>query len=140
MIDVGEKKITERKAVAQAFIRLSADVIQRIRDKNIPKGDVIEQARVGGIMAAKRTPELIPLCHPIGIEHVAIEFEIKDDGVMIRSSVRASAKTGVEMEALVAASTAALVVYDMCKMFGQRMEITDVFLLQKSGGKSDFAR
>ncbi|OHD72174.1 MAG: molybdenum cofactor biosynthesis protein C [Spirochaetes bacterium RBG_16_49_21] len=140
MIDVGEKKITERYAEAQAFVKLNRDVIQRIEEKTIPKGDVMELARIAGILAAKKTSDLIPLCHNISIDHVAMDLQLKDNGVMIKSSVRASAKTGVEMEALVAASTAALAIYDMCKMFGQRIEITDVFLLKKSGGKSDFLR
>jgi cyclic pyranopterin phosphate synthase len=140
MIDVGNKKITERKAEARAFIKLSKDVLRKIEGKAIPKGDVMEHARVAGIMAAKKTPELIPLCHTISIEHVEIGFKLEADGILITSSVKASAKTGVEMEALVAASTAALTIYDMCKMFGQRMEITDVYLIKKTGGKSDFNR
>ncbi len=140
MIDVGSKAITERKAQAHAFIRLSKDVLQKIEAKAVPKGDVMEHARIAGIMAAKRTPELIPLCHTINIEHVEIDFKLEADGIRITSSVRASAKTGVEMEALVAASTAALTVYDMCKMFGQRMEISDIFLIKKTGGKSDYNR
>jgi cyclic pyranopterin phosphate synthase len=140
MIDVGNKKITERKAEARAFVKLDGDVMRRIREKDVPKGDVLEQARVAGILAAKKTPELIPLCHTILIEHVKIDFALKPNGVMITSSVRASAKTGVEMEALVAASTAALTIYDMCKMFGQKIEITDICLLKKTGGKSDYNR
>jgi cyclic pyranopterin monophosphate synthase len=140
MIDVGNKKITERRAEAQAFIKLSEDVLRRIEANEIPKGDVREHARIAGIMAAKKTPELIPLCHNINIEHVEIDFKLNADGIMITSSVKASAKTGVEMEALVSASAAALTIYDMCKMFGQRMEITDVFLIKKTGGKSDFDR
>ena len=140
MIDVGNKKVTERKAQAQAFVRLSEDVLQRIKAREVPKGDVIEQARIAGIMAAKKTPELIPLCHTINVEHVEIEFAVEGSGIRIISTVKASAKTGVEMEALVAASTAALTVYDMCKMFGQRMEISDIFLIEKTGGKSDYHR
>jgi cyclic pyranopterin phosphate synthase len=140
MIDVGNKNISERKAEAQAFVKLSTDIIERIKNANIPKGDVLVHSRIAGILSAKKTPELIPLCHTINIDHVEIDFKLKEEGILIKSSVRASAKTGVEMEALVAASTAALTVYDMCKMFSHEIEITDIFLLQKTGGKSDYAR
>ncbi len=136
MIDVGAKKKTKRVARAQAFVRLNQEIIRRIRDNDIPKGNVLEDARIAGIMAAKKTAGLIPLCHNIELEYAGVDFSLKNDGVLIKSLIKSTGKTGVEMEAMVSCSVAALTVYDMCKMFAKDLEITDVFLLEKKGGKS----
>ncbi|MFH0827583.1 MAG: cyclic pyranopterin monophosphate synthase MoaC [Candidatus Omnitrophota bacterium] len=136
MIDVGAKRKTKRIARAQAFIKLNKEIIRRIRDNDIPKGNALENARIAGIMAAKKTASLIPLCHNIELEYAGIDFSIKDDGVVIESLIKSTGKTGVEMEAMVSCSVAALTVYDMCKMFAKDLEITNVFLLEKRGGKS----
>ena len=136
MIDVGAKKETRRIARAQAYIRLNAEIVRLIRTNKVPKGNVLENARVAGILAAKNTSGLIPLCHNLPLEYAGVEFKIKDTGILIESDVHCTGKTGVEMEALVAASVAALTIYDMCKMFARDLEISEVFLLEKSGGKS----
>ncbi len=136
MIDVGAKRKTKRIARAQAFIKLNKEIIRRIRDNDIPKGNALENARIAGIMAAKKTASLIPLCHNIELEYAGIDFSIKDSGVVIESLIKSTGKTGVEMEAMVSCSVAALTVYDMCKMFAKDLEITNVFLLEKRGGKS----
>ncbi len=138
MVDVSEKKETERKARASGIIRVSADVISAILDKTAPKGDVLATARIAGIMAAKKTPELIPLCHTLLLSKVAIDFEILAEEKIIRceSLVKLTGKTGAEMEALTAVSVALLTVYDMCKAIDKGMEITDIHLEEKAGGKS----
>ena len=136
MIDVGQKEKTSREARAESFIELKKELIEKIKNNTMPKGNVLEAARIAGIMAAKKTPELIPLCHTIEIEHVGIEFKIKENGISIESTVKTTAKTGVEMEAMTACSVAALVIYDMSKMFGKGIVIKEVKLLKKSGGKS----
>jgi len=136
MIDVGAKKDTKRTARAQAYVKLNAKIIRLIRANKIPKGNVLENARVAAILAAKNTAGLIPLCHNLPLNYVGVEFKIEDSGVLIISEARCTGKTGVEMEALVAASVAALTIYDMCKMFAQNLEISEVFLLEKRGGKS----
>ncbi|OGF53479.1 MAG: molybdenum cofactor biosynthesis protein C [Candidatus Firestonebacteria bacterium RIFOXYC2_FULL_39_67] len=136
MINVGNKKKTKRAARATAYVRLNREIVKKIIDNKIPKGSVLEIARVAGILAAKKTPELIPLCHNLEIEYVGIEFIVEKDGVLIESIVKSTGKTGVEMEALAAASLAALTIYDMCKMFLKSIEIQDIFLLEKTGGKS----
>lgn len=136
MIDVGNKKETHRIAKATALIGLGKEIIGKIRRNGIPKGNVLENARIAGILAAKRTPEMIPLCHNVGIEHVSIGFIFKEDAILIESTVKATAKTGVEMEALFSASVAALTIYDMCKVFSKSIEIKDVYLVEKTGGKS----
>ena len=136
MIDVGAKKDTRRIAKAQAYVKLNAEIIRLIRTNKIPKGNVLENARVAGIMAAKNTSGLIPLCHNLPLEYVGVEFKVKDTGVLIESEARCTGKTGVEMEALIAVSVAALAIYDMCKMFAQNLEISGVFLLEKRGGRS----
>ncbi len=139
MVDVSSKQPTVREAEARAFVAMRREVIQAL-PKN-PKGDPLEVARVAGIMAAKRTSELIPMCHPIPLSRVDVEAEVRKDGVAIRTFVRTTAVTGVEMEALVAASVAALTVYDMCKALDKGIEIRDVCLVRKSGGKSgDYQR
>ena len=136
MIDVGAKKDTKRIARAQSFIKLNAEIVGLIRVNKIPKGNVLEAARFAGILAAKNTAGLLPLCHNLPLNFVGIEFKIRKDGVLINTEARCTGKTGVEMEALVAAGIAALTIYDMCKMFAQNLEIGEVFLLEKSGGKS----
>ena len=139
MVDVSGKKPTTREARAGAFVAMSADVIRALPQN--PKGDPLEIARVAGILAAKRTAELIPMCHPIPLSKVDVEAKIQKDGVSIRTLARTTAETGVEMEALVAASVAALTVYDMCKALDKGIEIREVVLLSKSGGKSgDYKR
>lgn len=141
MIDVSGKKETKRTAKAQVTVMLKEEIIKRIKEGKIEKGDIYEQAKVAGIMAAKRTHELIPLCHPLRIEHIDISFELLKDGLRITSTVSAKEKTGVEMEALLACSIAALTIYDMCKMYEKSIEITDLFLIEKHGGKGgDYKR
>ncbi len=137
MVDVGEKQMTRRMAQAQAVITMRPETLRKILDGDMPKGDVFVCARIAGIMAAKRTSELIPMCHPIPID--GIEVELKPAGgeqVRIVSTLRCTYKTGIEMEALTAASVAALTVYDMCKAIDRSMRIDEVLLLHKEGGKS----
>ena len=137
MVDVGEKQMTRRMAQAQAVITMRPETLRKILDGDMPKGDVFACARIAGIMAAKRTSELIPMCHPIPID--GIEVELKPAGgeqVRIVSTLRCTYKTGIEMEALTAASVAALTVYDMCKAIDRSMRIDEVLLLHKEGGKS----
>jgi cyclic pyranopterin phosphate synthase len=138
MVDVGGKDETERRARAEAFVHMAPETLTLIEDESVPKGDVVAAARLAGIMAAKRTHELIPLCHPLALS--AVEVEIEKDatlpGLRIVTEVRLRGRTGVEMEALVAASVAALTVYDMCKAVDRGMEVTQVRLLEKSGGRS----
>ena len=136
MVDVGDKDETRRRAVASARVRTRPDVIQLVADGAVPKGDVLAVARVAGIMAAKRTPELIPLCHPLSVNSVSVDLTLEHDAVGITATVSCSGRTGVEMEALTAASVAALTVYDMCKAVDRAMVIEHVQLEQKSGGKS----
>jgi len=140
MIDVGNKKDTKRTARAQAYIRLNAEIIGIIKAGKLPKGNVLEAARFAGILAAKNTAGLIPLCHNLPLNFVGVEFKLDKTGILITAEARCTGKTGVEMEALVAASTAALTIYDMCKMFAQDLEIQDIYLLEKLGGKSGHYR
>lgn len=136
MIDISSKKITERTAVAEGLIFLKLEVIKLIQAKRIPKGDVLEAAKIAGILAAKKTPEIIPLCHPIPIESVKVDFAVKDKQITIKAAVKGQAKTGFEMEALTAVSIAALTIYDMCKPLDKDIVISEIKLLKKSGGKS----
>jgi len=136
MVDVGDKDVTQRTAVASAKVITRPDVIDKIRQGAVAKGDVLATARIAGIMAAKRTSELIPLCHPLRIDSVKIELALQDAEVHITATVRATDRTGVEMEALTAASIAALTVYDMCKAVDREMTVTAVRLESKTGGKS----
>jgi cyclic pyranopterin monophosphate synthase len=136
MVDVGEKQKTERVAVATGRVRMSAEALELIRSKAVKKGDVISAARIAGIMAAKHTPDFIPLCHPIGLSGVEIEVEPVVVGVEIRATVKTVDRTGVEMEALTAVSAAALTVYDMLKSTDRGMTIEAVQLEHKSGGRS----
>ena len=141
MVDTSEKTITTRRAVASARVLMSAATVAAIRDHTTPKGDPLETARLAGIVAAKRTAELIPLCHPLPLTHVDVRAQVKDDGVHLEAEVTTRAQTGVEMEALTAAAVAALTVYDMCKALDKSMTISDVRLEVKTGGKSgDYRR
>ena len=142
MVDVGEKEVTRRLASAQAVVSMQPETLSLILSGGMPKGDVFACARIAGIMAAKRTWELIPMCHPLPIEGIEMEIPpISDTDVRIVSTLRCTHKTGIEMEALTAASVAALTLYDMCKAVDRGMVIRDVMLLRKSGGKSgDFCR
>ena len=136
MVDVSGKAETLREAVARGFVRLSAEVLALIRAGKLKKGDPFEVARLAGIMAAKKTPELIPLCHPLLLTKVDVNLHLTDEGVEIEARVVCTGKTGVEMEALAAVSVAALTVYDMCKAVDKQMTIGDIFLARKSGGRS----
>ncbi len=139
MVDVSAKSRTAREAEASAFVAMSSEVMSSLASN--PKGDPLETARLAGIMAAKKTAELIPLCHPLPLSHVDVELRECENGIAISSRVRTTAETGVEMEALVAASVAALTVYDMCKALDKGIEIREVLLQRKSGGKSgDYVR
>lgn len=136
MVDTTEKAVTARKAVASAQVLISADTIQAIRANQSPKGDPLETARLAGIMAAKRTADLIPLCHPLPLTHIDVRAELLDSSVYLEAEVSTNAQTGVEMEALTAVSVAALTIYDMCKAMDRGIKITDVRLESKTGGKS----
>lgn len=137
MVDIGEKPVTHRVARASGLVRMKAATRQLIMDRQFAKGDVLEVARLAGIMAAKRTGELIPLCHPLPLEAVRIDFaELESDALRIEATVEVTAKTGVEMEALTAVSIAALTVYDMCKSVDREMRIEQIQLEEKSGGRS----
>ncbi len=136
MVDVGEKSATRRQAKASAVVRTRPEVIRKIVDRSLPKGDVLAAARLAGIMGAKKTPDLIPLCHPVAVTSARIDFEIEEDLVRITATVNALDRTGVEMEALTAVSVAALTLYDMCKSADRAMVIDLVRLDEKSGGKS----
>jgi cyclic pyranopterin phosphate synthase len=139
MVDVSGKQASKRTAVATALVRMSPGVLRAL-PRN-PKGDPLEVARVAGIMAAKRTSELVPMCHPIPLSHIAVDIQLCENGVRIRASASTTAVTGVEMEAMTAASIAALTVYDMCKALDKGIEIHEVVLESKTGGKSgDYKR
>jgi len=136
MVDVSSKAVTTRTAVAHAFVRMSPRVVRAVRQLKNPKGNPLEVARIAGIAAAKRTAEWIPLCHPLPLTHIDVTPRLCKDGVEVHSKVTATAQTGVEMEALVAVTCAALTVYDMCKALDKGIEITAIHLLEKTGGKS----
>jgi cyclic pyranopterin monophosphate synthase len=136
MVDVSAKAVTDRVAVASGRVLVSAEVISLLRDGGVPKGDALGVARVAGIMAAKRTPDLVPLCHPLAISGVTVDLDVLDDAVAITATVRTTDRTGVEMEALTAVSVAALTVVDMVKAVDKGAVITDVRIESKSGGKS----
>ena len=139
MVDVSGKADTKRTAVAHAFVRIRAEVLAQLPAN--PKGNPLEVARIAGILAAKKTAELIPMCHPIALTHVDVEAAVEAGGVRLRATASTVAGTGVEMEALTAAAVAALTIYDMTKALDKGIEIQDVYLLSKSGGKSgDFER
>ena len=136
MVDVGGKPATARRAVASGRITMSAEALEAIRAGNAPKGDVLSAARLAGIMAAKRTGDLIPLCHPLGLEAVSVEFAYEADGIRATATASLTGKTGVEMEAMTAVSLALLTIYDMAKAIDKGMVISDIRLIAKSGGKS----
>lgn len=137
MVDIGEKQATVRTARASGRVRLRAETVALARQKKLAKGDVLEVARLAGIMAAKRTAELIPLCHAVALDTVELSFDFPDPAtIAIEATARAAARTGVEMEALVAVATAALTIYDMCKPVDRAMVIEQVRLEEKSGGRS----
>ena len=136
MVDVTAKDVTARTATARGRVEVSADVIALLRGEGVPKGDAIATARIAGIMATKRTPDLIPLCHPLAIGGVEVDLVVEDDAVAISATVRTADRTGVEMEALTAVSVAALTVVDMVKAVDKLARITDIEVVAKSGGKS----
>lgn len=138
MVDVSDKSVTVRTARAEAFVRMKAAVLGALPDN--PKGNPLEVARVAGILAAKRTPELIPMCHPLAITHADVQVRVEARGVRIEASVSTAAQTGVEMEALTAAAVAALTVYDMTKALDKSITIERIRLLEKTGGKSGHYR
>ena len=139
MVDVGDKVPTKRTARAHAFVRMSKSVLEQLPDN--PKGNPLEIARIAGIQGAKKTSELIPLCHPLGLTQADVQIELTSEGAEIVSSASTTSQTGVEMEALTAASVAALTIYDMCKALDKSIEITDIYLIEKTGGKSgDYIR
>lgn len=136
MVDISEKPVTTRQAVAKGAINMELETLEKIYSQNMPKGNVLEVARLAGIMAAKRTADLIPLCHPLALSKVEIDFERGENGIMITASVGLNGQTGAEMEALTAVTVAGLTVYDMCKAVDKNMVLSDVRLMRKSGGKS----
>lgn len=136
MVDVGGKPATARRAVASGIITMSPEALAAIRAGDAPKGDVLGTARLAGIMAAKRTGDLIPLCHPLGLEAVSVDFAFEDSAIRVTATASLTGKTGVEMEAMVAASVALLTIYDMAKAIDKGMVIAEVRLIAKSGGKS----
>ena len=140
MVDVTDKARTARRAVASGRVDVSRETIDLLREKQLPKGDPLEVARIAGIMAAKKTPELIPLCHQIDLSHVDVQVELTDEGVLITAEATADYRTGVEMEALTAVSVAALTIYDMCKAVQRDIVISDIRLESKTGGKADYHR
>jgi cyclic pyranopterin phosphate synthase len=132
MVDVGEKAVIRRTAVAGGQVRMSPETVELLREKALPKGDALNTARIAGVMAAKRTPDLIPLCHGLNLTSVSVEFEVGEEEIGIVATVRASDRTGVEMEALTAVSAAALTIYDMCKAVDKGMVIGEIKLLEKT--------
>ncbi len=138
MVDISEKSITVRKAIASGFVYMKNDTMRLIKDGNISKGDVLGVARLAGIMAAKKVPELIPLCHILNLSSVTIDFYLNEEKnrIEIKAAVACTGQTGVEMEALTAISIAALTIYDMCKAVDKEMVISDIMLFEKSGGRS----
>lgn len=136
MVDVSDKSVTAREAVATGRVLTTPAVVALLRGEGVPKGDALGVARVAGIMAAKRTPDLVPLCHPLAISGVTVDLDVVDDGVAITASVRTTERTGVEMEALTAVSVAALTLFDMIKAVDRTAVLTDIRVDHKSGGKS----
>ena len=138
MVDVGSKPVTSRRAVASGQITMAAETVEKIRQGGFGKGDVLAVARLAGIMGAKQTASLIPLCHPLGLDHVALDLALDDDlpGVTITATCQVTGRTGIEMEAMTAVSVAALTIYDMCKAVDRGMQIGAIRLTHKSGGKS----
>lgn len=141
MVDVGDKEVTRRRAVARSVVAMESTTAAAIADGDVKKGDVLAVARIAGIQAAKRTADIIPLCHPLLLSKVAVDLTVEESSVVIRAVVETTGPTGVEMEALHACTAAALTIYDMCKALDRAMVISDVMLIEKSGGRSgDFHR
>ena len=136
MVDVTGKDVTARTATATGRVDLSAETVALLRGEGVPKGDALAVARVAGIMGAKRTPDLVPLCHPVALSGVTVDLEVDDAGVAVTATARSADRTGVEMEALTAVTVACLTVFDMCKAVDKRAVITDVRVEAKTGGKS----
>lgn len=136
MVDISDKEVSWREALAEAFVLLNPQTINLIRKKSLPKGDVLNLAKCAGILAAKKVDELIPLAHPLPLEFVDIQLEVKDEGIKIKTVCKTQAKTGVEMEAMVAAAITALTIYDMCKSVDRGALIQEIKLVEKKGGKS----
>ena len=138
MVDVTSKKATLRTATAQGVVIMQPGTLKKILEQTVKKGNVLETARIAGIMAAKKTSDLIPMCHPLSLTHISVDFfpETDANAIRIEATVRLIGQTGVEMEALTAITVAALTIYDMCKSYDRAMEISDIYLLEKSGGKS----
>ncbi len=136
MVDVSAKKVTSRRAEARGAVLLSAEAVGALRDGTVPKGDALAVARIAGIQAVKRTPELVPLAHPVAVHAVEVDLELRDEGVDIRAEVRTADRTGIEMEALTAVSVAALALVDMVKAVDKHARITDIRVTAKSGGRS----
>ena len=136
MVDVAAKDVTHRRAIAQALVRMQPETLAMIVEGRAPKGDVFAVARVAGITAAKRTSDLVPLCHPLSLTHASVDLEPVDEGVLVTATVETDGKTGVEMEALTAAAVASLTLYDMCKAVDRGMTVDGLRLLRKEGGKS----
>jgi len=138
MVDITGKKTTDRLAVARGVVSMNPATLKMITDRSLKKGNVLETARIAGIMAAKKTSNIIPMCHPVNISHLSVDFSIdlSSGSIIIKASARTRGQTGVEMEAMIAVSVAALTVYDMCKSQDKMMSISDIYLLEKSGGKS----
>jgi len=140
MVDVSKKQLTQREAVAKGAVCMKPETLTLIKDKKVPKGDVLSVARVAGIMAAKKTSELIPMCHPLNIASVDIDLNLNDkqNKIEIEGRVKVVGQTGVEMEALTAVTVAALTIYDMCKAVDKEMVISDIMLMEKRGGRSGY--
>jgi len=138
MVDVTDKESTSRVAIAQGIVSMNPTTFEAIRSQTVKKGNVLETARIAGIMAAKKTSDLIPMCHPLSITHVRVDFfpESETNSIRIEAEVRMVGQTGVEMEALTAVAVAGLTIYDMCKSYDRKMTLSDIYLLKKSGGKS----
>ncbi|GGC25386.1 cyclic pyranopterin monophosphate synthase MoaC [Brevibacterium sediminis] len=136
MVDVGDKDVTKRRAVASGLITTRSEVIDLITEAGLPKGDALPVARIAAVMGAKRTSDLIPLCHPLPLTGIDVEFELREDAVAITAAVKTVSKTGVEMEALTAVTTAALTIFDMIKAVDSRAVIGDIKVIEKTGGKS----
>jgi cyclic pyranopterin phosphate synthase len=136
MVDVSGKEVTVRTAAARGRVEVSGDVVALLRGEGVPKGDVLAVARIAGIQAAKRTPELVPLCHPLAIDAVTVDLDVTDDAIEIRAEVRTTARPGVEMEALTSVAVAALTVIDMVKAVDKHARMTDIEVVAKSGGRS----
>ena len=136
MVDVSDKSETVREAIAEGFIAINSETLEAIRNNTMKKGDVLAVARIAGIMAAKKTSELIPLCHPLALTKVNVDFSIKENGIEVRALTKLTGKTGVEIEAITAASVALITIYDMAKAMQKDMVISDIKLISKTGGKS----